>query len=124
MTFLGRRDDVPTLMAAADVVVVPSRWEARALVVQEALRAGRPIVASRVGGIPELTGDDAALLVPPGQAGQLAAAVLAVLGDPDLARSLHTAALKRADALPSEADAVDAAIALYRRLAARRGRPG
>ena len=124
VTFLGRRDDVPALMAAADVVVVPSRWEGQPLVVQEALRAGRPIVASLVGGIPELTGDDAALLVPQGEAGQLAEAVLAVLGDPELARSLRTAALKRADALPSEADALDAAIALYRRLAARRGRPG
>jgi glycosyltransferase involved in cell wall biosynthesis len=123
VAFLGRRDDVPTLMAAADVVVVPSRWEARALVVQEALRAGRPIVASRVGGIPDLTKDDAALLVPPGDSGQLAAAVVAVLGDPDLALRLGTAALKRAGALPSEADAIDAAIAVYQRLAARRRRP-
>ena len=72
LALLGQRDDVPALLAAADVIAVPSRWEARALVVQEAMRAGRPIVATRVGGIPALTGEDAAILVPPGDAGQLA----------------------------------------------------
>jgi glycosyltransferase involved in cell wall biosynthesis len=123
VTFLGRRDDVPTLIAAADVMVVPSMWEARALVVQEALRAGTPLVASRVGGIPDLTGEDAALLVPPRDSGLLAAAVLSVLGDQELAARLRAAALARAGALPSESDAVDAAITVYRRLAARRGEP-
>ncbi len=124
VTFLGRRDDVPTLIAAADVMVVPSMWEARALVVQEALRAGTPLVASRVGGIPDLTGEDAALLVPPTDSGRLAAAVLSVLGDEALARRLGAAALVRASALPSQSDALDAALAVYRRVAALRGRPG
>src|SRR5262249_58283651 len=55
MRFLGQRGDVPALLAAADVVVVPSRWEGQPLIVQEALRAGRPLVASRTGGIPHLT---------------------------------------------------------------------
>ena len=68
MRFLGQRGDVPALLAAADVVVVPSRWEGQPLIVQEALRAGRPLVASRTGGIPGLTGEDAAVLVPPGDA--------------------------------------------------------
>ena len=124
VAFPGRRDDVPTLMAAADVFVMPSVWEARALVIQEALRAGLPVVASRVGGIPDLTGEDAALLVPPRDSGQLAAAVLSVLQDADLARRLSAAAQDRARALPSEADALDAAVAVYRRLAACRGLPG
>jgi glycosyltransferase involved in cell wall biosynthesis len=116
--FLGARRDVPALLAAADVVVVPSMWEARALIVQEALLAGRPLVATRVGGIPELTGEDGALLVPPSDAGQLAAAVLAVLRAPGLAGRLATAALARAAALPSETDAVNAAAAVYERLTA------
>jgi glycosyltransferase involved in cell wall biosynthesis len=120
VAFLGRRDDVPALLAAADVVVVPSLWEARALIVQEALRAGKPIVASRVGGIPDITGEDAALLVPPGDPGLLAAAVLSVLDDQGLASRLGTAAMARARALPSESDAVAAAITAYQRLAARR----
>ena len=64
--FPGQRQDVPALLAAADVVAVPSAWEGQPLIVQEALRAGRPLVASRVGGIPDLTGPDGAVLVPPG----------------------------------------------------------
>ena len=117
MRFLGQRGDVPALLAAADVVVVPSRWEGQPLIVQEALRAGRPLVASRTGGIPGLTGEDAAVLVPPGDAAALAAAVLAVLDDPGLAARLGEAARARAAALPGEAAAVDAALALYQRAA-------
>ncbi len=113
--FLGPRGDVPALLAAADVVVLPSAWEGQPLVVQETLRAGLPLVASRAGGIPDLAGEDAALLVPPGDAAALAAAVLSVLCDPGLAR-LSEAAIKRAGTLPSEEDAVDAALAAYRRL--------
>jgi len=116
--FLGPRRDVPALLAAADVVVVPSQWEARALIVQEALLAGRPVVASRVGGIPELTGEVAAVLVPAGDAGALSAATAAVLDDPALAARLAAAARARGAGLPSAADAVDAALAVYERLAA------
>jgi glycosyltransferase involved in cell wall biosynthesis len=58
---LGRRDDVPDLLAAADVALLTSTWEARALVAQEALLAGVPLVATRVGGIPELVGEGAVL---------------------------------------------------------------
>ncbi len=119
VVFLGHRSDIPALLAAADVVVVPSRWEARALIVQEAMRLGRPVVATAVGGIPDLTGEDGALLVPPGDPGQLAAAVLAVLDDERLAARLGTAALARSGALPSESDAVAAAVSEYHRLAAR-----
>ena len=114
--FLGQRDDVPALLAAADVVVVPSRWEGQPLIVQEALRAGRPLVASRVGGIPALTGEAGALLVPPDDPGRLAAAVAAVLDDPVLSGHLATAASARAAALPSPSVAVDAAVAVYARL--------
>ena len=117
MRFLGQRGDMPALLAAADVVVVPSRWEGQPLIVQEALRAGRPLVASRTGGIPDLTGEDAAVLVPPGDVAALAAAVLAVLDDPGLAARLSEAAQARAAALPGEAAAVDAALALYQRVA-------
>ena len=114
--FLGQRDDVPALLAAADVVVVPSVWEGQPLIVQEALRAGRPLVASRVGGIPELTGEDGAVLVPPGDAGALATAVRSVLDAPGLAATLSAAALARAAALPTQQDAVEAALALYQRM--------
>ena len=114
LVLLGERDDVPALLAAADIVAVPSRWEARALIVQEALRAGAPVVAAGTGGTPGLTGPDAAILVPPEDAGALAAAILAVLDDPVLAARLSEAARARAAALPSPADAVTAARAVYR----------
>jgi glycosyltransferase involved in cell wall biosynthesis len=120
--FLRHRADIPALLGAADVVVVPSRWEGQPLIVQEALRAGRPIVASKVGGIPDLTGDDGALLIRSGVPAALESAIAEVLSDPSLAQSLGAAALARASMLPSEADAVDAAIAGYARMAADAGR--
>src|ERR1019366_2580917 len=70
--------------------------------------------------IPALTGEDGALLVPPGDAEGLAAAVLCVLGDPERSAKLSAAALARAAALPDETAAVDAALALYQRTAAKR----
>jgi glycosyltransferase involved in cell wall biosynthesis len=118
VVLLGPRDDVPALLAAADVVVVPSRWEARALIIQEAMRSGRPIVATRVGGTPELTGAAGALLVPPEDAAALADAVTAVLDDASLAARLGVAARQRSAALGSQQDAVGAALAIYARLAA------
>jgi len=111
--FPGRRDDIPALLASAAVFVLPSLWEGQPLVLQEALRAGVPVVATHTGGIPDLTGDDAALLVPPGDAARLADAVRSVLRDPALGTRLRAAAQKRGAALPSEDDAVAAVLACY-----------
>jgi glycosyltransferase involved in cell wall biosynthesis len=80
VTLLGRRTDVPDLLGAADLAVVTSVWEARQLFAQEALRAGVPLVATEVGGIPELVGD-AAVLVPPGDVAVLDEAVSALIAD-------------------------------------------
>jgi glycosyltransferase involved in cell wall biosynthesis len=111
--FPGRRDDIPALLASAAVFVLPSLWEGQPLVLQEALRAGVPVVATHTGGIPDMTGDDAALLVPPGDAARLADAVRSVLRDPALGTRLRAAARERGAALPSEDDAVTAALACY-----------
>jgi glycosyltransferase involved in cell wall biosynthesis len=111
--FLGHRDDVPDLLAGATVFVLPSQWEGQPLILQEALHAGVAIVATRVGGIPDLVGDDAAVLVRPGDAQALAAAVRAVLAGPPLAARLRTAAAARGAVLPTPADAVAAALAAY-----------
>ncbi|HKB31639.1 MAG TPA: glycosyltransferase family 4 protein [Streptosporangiaceae bacterium] len=113
LRLLGQRGDVPALLAAADVFVLPSRWEGQPLILQEALRAGAAIVASRTGGIPALTGEDAALLVPAGDSGALAAALLRVLTEPGLAKRLAAAAAERARSLPGEEAAVDAVLADY-----------
>ncbi|MFI0479810.1 glycosyltransferase [Actinomadura sp. 9N215] len=134
---LGRRPDVAGLLAASDVTVVPSVWEGQPLVVQEILRAGRPLVATRVGGIPGMVGagerpadgagpllhgpeSEAALLVPPGDADALERAVSRVLDDPALAARLASAAAQRSAKLPGEDDAVDQLAALYLELAGAR----
>lgn len=115
--FLGAREDVPALLAIADVVIVPSRWEARALIVQEAMRSGRPIVATNVGGTPELTGDDCAVLVQSEDPEALAAAVLRVLDDPVLAARLGQRASARSASFPTQKDGVNAAVSIYAKLA-------
>ena len=115
--FAGHRDDIPALLAAAAVFVLPSTWEGQPLILQEALRAGVPIVATRVGGTPVLTGEDAALLVPAGDPRRLADAVRSVLTDPALADRLRKAAVDRGNTLPGEDDAVAAALAEYESLA-------
>ena len=125
---LGQRKDVPALLEIADVVVVPSRWEARALILQEAMRSGKPVVATRVGGTPGLVGgdgttgigastDNSAVLIPPDDPAALAAAVTAVLDDPRLAARLGLAARARSAAFPAEEDAVKSAVSAYARLA-------
>jgi glycosyltransferase involved in cell wall biosynthesis len=111
--FPGHRDDVPALLAAAAVFVLPSVWEGQPFILQEALRAGVPVVATRVGGTPALTGEHAAVLVPPGDPQRLADAVRAVLTDEVLAARLRKAATARAHDLPDEDTAVLAVLAEY-----------
>ena len=79
---VGARDDVAQLLRAADVFVLPSAWEARALVVQEAMAAGTPVVASDVGGLRDLVAGSGRL-VAAGDAAGLARAVDALLADPE-----------------------------------------
>lgn len=62
VTFLGHRSDVPDLMRAADVLLVPSEAEAFSLVAAESLLCGTPVIAARTGGIPEVVGDDGELV--------------------------------------------------------------
>jgi len=115
--FLGHRDDVPALLALADVFVLASRWEARSLAVQEAMAAGLPIVVTRVGGLPDLVGD-AGLTVPVRSPDALAAAVARLCADPGLARTLATRAARRFVTLPTQAQVLAAWAGRYARLAA------
>ena len=111
--FVGARSDVPTWMAAADLFVLPSAWEARALVVQEALAAGLPIVASAVGGLPELVGD-AGVLVAAGDPDELAEAVVGLLADPERRAVLAAAGKRRWAALPDAAVVLEEWTVRYR----------
>jgi glycosyltransferase involved in cell wall biosynthesis len=90
--FLGRREDVPQILGAANVVAMPSYREAQGLAILEALAANRPVVASNVGGIPEMIHDgENGLLVPSHDPTALAAAITRLLKDPSLAARLAAA---------------------------------
>ena len=92
ITFTGRRDDVPAVTAALDVAVLPSYREAQGLSILEAMALSRPVVASAVGGIPEMI-DDArtGLLVPPHDPGALAAAIVRLMANPEFAARIGRA---------------------------------
>jgi glycosyltransferase involved in cell wall biosynthesis len=84
-------------------------------VLSEALQLGRPIVATRVGGVPDLV-RDAAVLVPAADSDALAAAVADLLQHPGERRELTERAQRRAMDLPTENDTADAVLAVYRGL--------
>lgn len=115
---LGWRTDLADLLAAADVVVVPSVWEGSPLAAQEALRAGRPLVATEVGGIARLVGDGADL-VPPADPAALAAAIARVLDDPAHAAALVARGTEAAHRLPSDTSTLAQLRALYTELLGR-----
>jgi glycosyltransferase involved in cell wall biosynthesis len=122
-TFLGARDDVPALLAAADVFVLPSRTEPFPNVLAEAMAAGLPIVASAVGGVPEVIDNGRnGLLVPAGDAGALADRLCRVLDDPALRTRLGSAARADAEARYSFDRMVEAFEAIYIEQLTRRGR--
>jgi len=92
VVFTGRRDDVPAVTAALDVAVLPSYREAQGLSILEALALSRPVVASDVGGIPEVITDGVTgLLVPPHDPDALAAAIARLLRDHPYADTLGRA---------------------------------
>jgi glycosyltransferase involved in cell wall biosynthesis len=92
VTFTGRRDDVPAVTAALDVAVLPSYREAQGLSILEAMALGRPVVASAVGGIPEMIEHGrTGLLVPPRDPEALADALIRMLKDHPYADTLSKA---------------------------------
>lgn len=112
---LGHLDDPGALVAEADCYVMPSTSEAFGTSLLDAMALGRPIVASAVGGIPEVLGD-AGLTVPPSDPAALAAAVARVTGDAALAARLGTAARTRVERF-SAAGMARSMAAVYRSVA-------
>ena len=110
--FLGQRDDVTALLAGARAVVLVSDWEARPLALQEALRAGVPVVATAVGGVPGLLAG-AGVLIPPGDPAALRKALDEISVDAKLRARLAAASLVRAGQLPGAEDMIDELLGIY-----------
>ncbi len=89
VVFIGWRDDVPRLLCCADVFCFPSLWESFGIALAEAMMIGRPVVATRVDGIPEVVEDGrTGLLVPPRDPDAMARATRRLFAHPELARQM------------------------------------
>ena len=122
--FLGEREDVPALLAAADIFVLSSRSEGLPISVLEAMSAQLPVVGSAVGGVPELVLEgETGLLVPSGDAEALADALSSLLSDGELRRRLGEAGRRRVEEQFDLKTFRHAHLELYSRELERRGLP-
>ncbi len=114
VVFAGYRDDVPALLAGCDVFCLPSFAEGLPLVVLEAMAQGKPVVATPVGGTPELVVDgETGILVPPGDPGSLAHALTELLADAPRAARMGEAGRARVLAEFRAAAMVERVLGLY-----------
>jgi len=110
--FVGARSDARQWLRAAEVFALPSQWEGQPLVVQEAMAAGTPVVATDVGGLHDMV-SGTGLLVVPGDPEAIARATDRVLGDPGLRADLATRGREVATALPDGRDTASKWLGLY-----------
>lgn len=123
--FTGYRDDADALLDELDVFVLPSWIEGLPLTVLEAMAHGKPVVATGVGGTPELVVDgETGVLVPPRDPDALAAALRELAADPDRARRLGEAGRRRVEERFSAEAMTSRVLAVYDELLARRDRSG
>jgi glycosyltransferase involved in cell wall biosynthesis len=115
--FLGIRDDVPHLLAAVDLFVLPSLWEGLSVALLEAMAAGKPMVATAVSGtIQVMTDGKTGLMVPPRDSQALADAILQLLSNPTQAQAMGQAAKQHVAMNFSAQKQADEHLALYRQL--------
>lgn len=116
--FAGVRHDIPRLLRTCDVYVNSSRYEGMSNTILEAMAAGRPVVATAVGGNPDLVSDGiTGYLVPPSDPEAMARRVLELLNDESLRKRMGTAARARMEAVHSMPGMVRAYAELYSELA-------
>ena len=122
VAFLGARDDIAQILAGLDVLVhTPTAPEPFGRVLAEAMAVGRPVVASRCGGIPEVIEDQVTgLLVPPGDVAEITSAVARLLEDPELRAALGQQGRRRAERLFGVDTHVDKVVGVYRDIIDRR----
>jgi glycosyltransferase involved in cell wall biosynthesis len=112
--FAGQRDDVPALLAGADVYALPSHAEGMPLTILEAMAQARPVVATRVGGSAEVVLDgETGVLVDAGDVGALALALRELLADPERRRRLGDAGRRRVAEHFSAARTAERVLAVY-----------
>jgi glycosyltransferase involved in cell wall biosynthesis len=112
--FIGQQHNMPQVLAALDLFVLPSLYEGLAFAVLEAMAMARPIVASSVDGTAEaLSHGQTGLLVPPGEPAPLAEAIVRVLDDSTLAVQMGQAARDVAQRRFSQRQMLDSTFALY-----------
>jgi glycosyltransferase involved in cell wall biosynthesis len=118
---LGLRRDVPAILRALDVFALSSRWEGLPRVVPQAMAAGLPVVATRVGAVEDAVREgETGVLVPPGDPETLAARLLELARDPVRARAMGERAREQAEEF-SARRMTDQLAALYTECVARRG---
>jgi glycosyltransferase involved in cell wall biosynthesis len=117
--FLGHRRDVPSLLALADLFVLPSLYEGFPLSVLEAMAAGVPVVATAIGGTDELVSSDTGTLVAPADPRSLAEGIRALLADREGAAQRAATARERVLTKHSTSAMVASMSALYERLLTR-----
>jgi glycosyltransferase involved in cell wall biosynthesis len=118
---LGQRRDIPAVLAALDLFVLPSLWEGLPMALLEAMAMSLPVVATRAVGVEETVEDGATgFLVPMRDPAALAAAASAILGDPLLARRMGAAGRERAAARHAQPLVAAQVEALYRSVLERR----
>jgi glycosyltransferase involved in cell wall biosynthesis len=118
VVFTGYRAEVDSLLAALDVFVLPSTVEGLPMTILEAMAQGTPVVATAVGGTPEVVSAETGVLVPPGDTDALATALRALLADRDRARGLGEAGRHRVETEFSEQAMAARVLALYAEAAA------
>ncbi|RME08298.1 MAG: glycosyltransferase, partial [Anaerolineae bacterium] len=121
VTFTGFRQDIPALLGAMDVLVMPSLREGLPLTLLEALAAGVPVVATDTGGVRALLGEEAGLVVPPADVAALVAACERLLSDEALRERLGARGRSLVQTRYSLRRTADRLAALYLELAEGRG---
>ena len=96
--FTGFRQDIPDILSAIDMLVMSSLYEGMPMVILEAMAASKPVIASKVGGIPEMVRDgETGILVPPKDVDALAEKIIVLLKNKDKARQMGLAGRRRVE---------------------------